>query len=403
MGKSAMLNSRYGLLSIVLLIGMIGSTLQAQDTEPKGSDDLVPASSVVITNSGGPDSFGYTFTDQSEGCTFDFVDISSTGTFLFDGDDVGAQVTLRSPFNIYGTLYTNLTVTSNGYISTDPGDTGSDLSNDCPLPSPLSTGGGARLYPLHDDIDMEPGIGRVLRRYFPTCPRLSQVGNGIEACTVFQWDDATHFPGSVIAPSFDFQAILYHTSFQIVFQIGPDNPEFGGGSTTGIQNFPPTTGLTYACDAAGSIPDNTAVCFFNPQGGIPVALLATPRPAIHPPEPLCSDLDGSTNMIVRASLPAGIYATFCRIIAEDGVYRRTPGEIGVQSVIDLGVIHAVDVFSPAEESGVGTGLCLQGEGGLIFLPSNQSPRTPQRLESYESGGYTCATLPGTGTVVLVNN
>lgn len=385
----------------VVLVG----TLLAQERESK-TEDSVQTTGIASRITGGPDAFGYTFADQADGCRFNFIDISSTGTFILDGDDVATQVTLASPFNIYGTLYTNLIVTSNGYISTDPSDTGSDLSNDCPLPSTLSTGGGDRLYPLHDDIDLEPGIGRLLTRYFPTCPRRSQVGSGIEACTVFQWDDAAHFPGGGGAPTFDFQAILYHTSYQIVFQIGPGNPEQGLGSTTGIQNFPPTTGLTYACDTPNSIPDNTAVCFFNPQGGIPEDRpnpTEQPREVIRAPEPLCSDLDGSTSVIVRASLPPGVYATFCSIIAENGVYRRNPGEIGVQSVIDMGVIHAVDVFSPSGESGAGTGLCLQGSGNLIFLPSNQAPRTPQRLDHYQSNGYTCATLSGTGTVVLVRN
>lgn len=388
-----------GLLIIAGLV-LVGTLLAQEDKE---EDDDPPTSGRISAATSGPDAFGYTFTDQAGNCTFNFIDISSTGTFILEGDDVAAQVTLANAFNIYGTLYTNLTLSTNGYISTDPMDPGGDLSNDCPLPSPLSTGGGARLYPLHDDIDLEPGIGRLLTQYFSTCPRRSQVGSGNEACTVFQWDNAAHFPGGVAAPTFDFQAILYHTSFQVVFQIGPGNPELGAGSTTGIQNFPPTIGLTYACDTANSIPDNTAVCLFNPQGGIPVDEPIRPTSVPPPPEPLCSDLDGSTNVIVRASLPPGVYATHCNIIAENGVYRRTSAEIGVQSVLEMGVIHAVDVFSPAGESGSGTELCLQGSGSLIFLPSNQAPRIPQRLDHYQSNGYTCATLPITGTVVLVGN
>lgn len=384
----------------VFLVG----TLVAQEGEPKVEGVAATSSpGATILAVGGPDAFGYTFFDQNDSCTFDFIDISSTGTFVLNGDDVSAQVTLNRPFNIYGTLYSELSVSSNGYISTDPTDLGSDLSNDCPLPSVLSTGGGDRLYPLHDDIDLQPGIGRLLTQYFATCPRRSQAGSGIEPCTVFQWDDAVHFLAGVTGPTFDFQAILYHTSFQIVFQIGPGNPELGEGSTTGLQNFPPTDGLTYACNTPNSIPDNTAVCFANPMGAIPPFPVTKKEPSAGVSDPLCSDLDGSTNQIVRASLPPGVYATFCNIIAENGVYRRSPGEIGVQSVLDLGVIHAVDVFSPAGESGSGTGLCLQGTGGLIFLSSTGAPRTPQRLETYQTNDYTCAVLPGTGTVVLVRN
>lgn len=405
---------RRSFLILCLIAGnlFVGSVLFAQESkteEPAPEPLFSTFSSISLFAAGGPDAFGYTYDDHAGVCTYDFVDIGTTGTFLTDGDEISSVVTLAEPFNIYGTEYSQLSASTNGYISTDPSDIGGDLSNDCPLPSPLSSGGGARLYPLHDDIDMEPGIGRLLTQYFPTCPRPSQVGGGIESCTVFQWDQAAHFRWNEFSPTFDFQAILYHTSFQIVFQIGPGNPELGEGSTTGIQNHPPaTTGLTYACNTFGSIPDRTAVCFFNPQGGIPPEP-PTPTPVVAPPQfvsvpvPLCSDLDGSSNPIVRASLPSGVYATFCRVIAENGEFIRSAAEIGVQSVLDLGVIHAVDVFSPAGESGAGTNLCLQGSGGIIFLSSLQSPRAPQWLQSYENGGYTCAALPGTGTAVLVRN
>jgi hypothetical protein len=399
------------LIAASLFTLLISGTLLAQTLlEPKV--EPVGSGGAGVLATGGPDAFGYTFADQADGCAYQFIDISATGTFIVDGDDSAVPVTLVEPFNIYGTLYNALSISANGYISTSLSDTGSDLSNDCPLPSLLSTGSGSRLYPLHDDIDMEEGIGRVLTQYFDPCPRPSEVGTGIEACTVFQWDDAAHFPGSITAPTFDFQAILYHASFSIVYQIGPGNPELGSGSTTGLQSEDLTSGLTYVCNTANSIPDNTAVCIFNPQGdpllppptATPTAAPAPDVPVIvGDPVPLCSDLDGTTSPIVRASLPPFVYATFCSIIAENGVFRRSAAEIGVQSVLDMGVIHAVDVFSPSGESGAGTGICLQGAGSIVFLASSGIPRVPVRLPSAQSAGYTCTTLPGTGTVVLVIN
>lgn len=382
---------------LVAILVLLTTTLLAQDSEPKGAGDSGGGFSISAT--GGPDVFGYTFTDQADGCTFQFIDISATGTFVTDGDDVAVPISLALPFTFYDQTYTQLAASTNGYLSTDLSDPGGDLSNDCPLPSPLSTGGGGRIYPLHDDIDLEPGIGRLMTQFFTVCPRPSQIYNGVESCTVFQWDDAAHFPGGVAAPTFDFQTILYHTSNQIVFQIGPGNLELGAGSTTGIQNPAITTGLTYACDAANSIPDNTAVCLFHP------VLPPPPAPGEPPGDqaPLCRALDGSTNPIIRAQTPPGASAIYCRIITENSVYLRNPGEIGVQSVINLGVIQAVDLFNLTGDRTGGIRVCLEGSGGIIFLASEQAPRQPQRLESFTEGDYTCTTLPGTGTVVLVRN
>ena len=91
---------------------------------------------------GGPDAFGYTWDDS---VPFVAADISGTGTAIFSGDDVAGVVALGgNGFNIYGVDLTQVAMASNGYISTDPTDTGPDLSNDCPLPATPSTGGGSR-------------------------------------------------------------------------------------------------------------------------------------------------------------------------------------------------------------------------------------------------------------------
>ncbi len=124
--------------------------------------------------------------------------------------------------------------------------------------------------------------------------------------------------------------------------------------------------------------------------------------AAAPPVPLCADLNGTTNAIVRANPPAGVYGVHCRVIAESTRFIRSAAEVGVQSVLDRGVIHAVDVFSPSNASAGGTNICLQGTGELLFLDASAAPRTAQPLPASTQGGYTCATLPNVGTVVLVN-
>lgn len=258
------------ILGVLLLLASTATpaVLEAQEIKdpnpPQGSGGPLP------DDTGGPDAFGYTYADDAEPtCTGGgFVDISATGMQVVVGDDVssGPVALGGDTFNFYGTDFTSLVMASNGYISTDPTDTGPDLSNDCPLPAPPSTGGGARMYPLHDDLDLEAGFGEGYFQYFATCPRPNDRCQAGEACSIFQWDDVAHFPGGAAAPTWDIQVILYHDTNDFVYIIGAGNPELGSGSTTGIQDFPPpTTALVYACNTAASVPDDTSICWFHPN------------------------------------------------------------------------------------------------------------------------------------------
>ena len=241
------------LLAVALLAATAASAQEAKDPNP-----AVGAPASTPRTAFGPDAFGYQGYDQAEPqCTAQFIDITATGTLVVTGDDAGAPVNLPGPaFNFYGSTFTQLAAATNGYLSTDPADTGGDLSNDCPLPVLPSTGGGARIYPLHDDL-----VGDVYFQHFPVCPRPSGWG-AAEGCYVFQWANMTHFGGG---GPFTFEAVLYTTSFGIVFQHGAGNPEAGSGSTTGLQNAPPpTVALNYACNTAASVPAGSAQCIYHP-------------------------------------------------------------------------------------------------------------------------------------------
>jgi len=80
-------------------------------------------------------------------------------------------------------------------------------------------------------------------------------------------------------------------------------------------------------------------------------------------------------------------------------------EVGNETLVGAGVIHAVDVFGmagtlsvPAFNSSVE--VCLQGSGTLWFLSALDAPRSLQALPATATGGYTCARIPHAGTVVL---
>ena len=219
---------------------------------------------------GGPDVFGYTFADGAEpGVTFDWIDITGTGLAIGGGDDDGYPVTLGAAFDFYGTSFTEVAMATNGYLSTDPTDTGGDLSPDCPLPSAPSTGGGARIYPLHDDLIAT----NMYYEYFASCPRQNERCAMAEDCSIFFWDGMDHYGGS---SDWQMEVVIYHQTNDIVVQVGAGNAELGSSSTTGIQNEAADDGLTYACDTDGSVPDDTAVQFFHPND---ITAYCQPAPA----------------------------------------------------------------------------------------------------------------------------
>ena len=236
--------------------------------EPR-TNDKRPANTHINPNlAGGPDAFGYTFRDSNEAVNppaFQFIDISATGTLLTrdagsSADEGAATLPLGGPgFSFYGNTINTVRVSTNGYISTALGDSGGDLSNDCPLPVIPSTGSGARFYPLHDDLIS----ANIRHQYFATSPRPADNGPNT-GVNVISWINSDHFGGGTDA--FSFQVLLYDNG-DIVYQYGAGNPEAGSGSTTGIQDGDAAIGLTYACNTAATLADGLAILFSAGDGG----------------------------------------------------------------------------------------------------------------------------------------
>jgi hypothetical protein len=133
--------------------------------------------------------------------------------------------------------------------------------------------------------------------------------------------------------------------------------------------------------------------------------VAFPTP---PPVPLCALIEGGTNSIVRANVPSGLNANvFCRILVQSGTYFRTPAEVGDQTLIDAGVLQSVDVFGftangvQVVQFNQPVQVCLQGSGHMFYRDASNAPRITVPLTSSSSNGYTCASIPNAGTVVLV--
>lgn len=215
---------------------------------------------------GGPDGFGYTFSDSDEGdCAYDFQDISNGTPLSFVAsssgfpalDDGGAAVTLGNGFPFYGEVLSDVVMSTNGYLSTNSNDSGGDWANQCGAFPPVFEFPG-RINPLHDDLIIEEGF----YQYFANCPRLSDSSEAM-GCSIFQWDDATYF-GVNEPPFFDFQAILYDNG-ELVYQHGANDPFLGSGATIGTLNQAADDGIEYACNVTNAMPDDHAVCIRPPM------------------------------------------------------------------------------------------------------------------------------------------
>jgi uncharacterized repeat protein (TIGR01451 family) len=228
----------------------------------------------------GPDAFGYTVFDHDDPqCDFDWVAIEGSGTTVVwtasgtepAKDDGGAVVTLAALFELYGEPVAALVMSSNGYLavaSSLDGEDGGDFSNDATLPAIPDNVAGvpARALAYHDDLSGFETGGDAYHQHFAICPRPSEALDS-ESCTVFQWSNwAAPAGGEAI----EFEAVVYHESFEIVVQIRPAPTALSGG-TIGIQNAAANVASQYRppLDLTG----DTAVCFLEPRfpAGGPVA------------------------------------------------------------------------------------------------------------------------------------
>ncbi len=185
----------------------------------------------------------------------------------------------------------------------------------------------------------------------------------------------------------------------------------GDGTTEPNENF--SVNLSNVTGA--TISDNQGIGTINNDDGTTPGTTptATPIPAV-PPVPLCADLNGTTNPIIRAQVPAGTVTNgnvFCRVLAQNGQFvgGSPPETVGNPQVLSLGVVHAVDVYalsggSPIIAFNNPVTVCLQGTGSIVYLDATQAPRPPVILTGATSDGtYTCANIPNAGTVVLVQS
>jgi len=298
--------------------------------------------SPAIAGSGGPDGFGYTWKDSAEpgGPVYQFIEPTVFAqTILANNSAAAGTITLVQPWGgIYGTPVSQLRVSRNGFLSDDPGDPGTDETNDAPLPAPPSVGGGNRIYVLHDNLELDTSTGRVSYEYFAESPHpLHDCG-----VHVITWRNMHHGPSD--PDLFDFQVLLFD-NLEILMQFPAGNPEQGSGSTTGLQNSAASQGLTVFGNIAGSLSADLTVRISPPQLTVTTAVdeLDTPAGAAL-----------SLREAVRDA-PSGWRIGFAPAMSEKVINLSVPGG-GQGGRIDLsGKVLAIDAGDLAEPVAVSGG------------------------------------------------
>jgi hypothetical protein len=352
-----------------------------------------------LDGSGGPDAFGYTFKDSFEpdGPRYEFVDISATGTPVSLQDDAyGGPFPIGFPFNFYGGDYSDFYIGSNGFLSFGAGST--SLSNQCPLPS--STTPNNLIALMWDDLDPGDTSDLVYYQSFPSCP----YGGG--ACLVVHYNNFHHYPGGGTLAG-TWEAILFDNG-SILIQFEDVGAEAGSGSTTGIENSTGTVGLTYACDTASSLSNQSAVCFIYPDsagcgaGDVPW-LMEDP---ISGTVPAAGSLDVQVTFDAGAVPEPGTYTAELFVVHNDPLAGAVvvPVTMTVNPTADIGKLEGT-VTSDRPGGPLEADILIENSGGMTWTATTD-PATGYYYRWLPVGDYTVTAsadgyLPGQAQATIV--
>jgi hypothetical protein len=238
----------------------------------------------VSATTGGPDSFGYTFTDSiSGGTSYNWIDITGTGTpILFTSvDDASTVIPLPFVFNYYGTNYNQLYVSTNGLIV----DYQTSPYSNYPIGASPSVHGF--IAPFWDDLRIANPEAAI---YYET------IGTSPNRMFIIEWKDISHYYGT---GAITFEVILYEGSNQIKFQyydVDFGSPSYNNAvsATVGIENQAGNDGLQYSFNQP--VLDEELAILFN----YPVGSTSVPEfPSLALPAAMVIGLLGAVLMIQR--------------------------------------------------------------------------------------------------------
>lgn len=242
-----------------------------------------------------PDSYGYSVV-TSQICpelTPNLEDVSGSGTVaatVSSGDDVVESVPIGFAFTYYGNTYTNLEISSNGFLSFG-GQGTSDRFNGA---IPQTNGVNNHIAGWWDDL--HPGSAGTV--YFQT------LGFAPNRRFLVQFDEVDRFGGGITTNTFQFKLFEDVNSIEIHYEsVGPDS-----SASIGIENESGTDGIELWNDPGDIAPLPVAVRFqldivtnaFGPgPGGIEEVLTnALPGATIR----FAPSLDGQTISLATTEL-----------------------------------------------------------------------------------------------------
>ena len=167
---------------------------------------------------------GYVWSDSNDagGPAYNWFDISGLGTSVSLADDDSVSVALPFSFDFYGQSETNVTISSNGYLTF--GIDGTDYTND---PIPSATDPNAIIAPFWDDLN--PLNGGNIYHY----------DDAANSRFIVQYDGIMRYSG---AGNYTFQAIL-NADGSIEYQYNSMSGILTS-ATIGIENHAGNDGLT---------------------------------------------------------------------------------------------------------------------------------------------------------------
>ncbi len=234
---------------------MAPTTDKSAEVQP-AADAAEPNSTQRVQQSGGPDAFGYRYQDTNPvtgGCSFNFINIASSGISAGTGDDSQFSVPIGFNFTYYGSVFSTATISTNGLVAFGTGS--GSFSNSCPQPITLND---LQLSPFWDD-------GYV---FAPSSLLYQTTGVAPNRIFVIQWNN-TSFCCSAPPPGMTYQVQLMETSNIIAFMyldVQASTRTMGDSATIGIDGPGATNFLSYSCNPVGGSLANGRGIFFFPPG-----------------------------------------------------------------------------------------------------------------------------------------
>ncbi len=267
---------RLSLIALVLLAFFMLAWVLVQAQDPTGEvgeqiDDLTPLRvepadqaddsndrripEAYIQATGGPDAFGYTYIDSDgDGCTYDWIEIETTGTDLeLIGDNMGAALPIGFSFPFCENSFTVISATTNGYLTFGPDLTD---STDDAIPSIIDPNDLIAVFWDDQEIDQIEGDA-VYYQLFGT-PGSQYVV--VEFLIRDRYGSAPY----------RYEAVLYGNG-DLKFQYNEMTTDLDGDGTSaavGIENSRGTVGLGYMYHlnpAGNDIHNGLAVCIHYPD------------------------------------------------------------------------------------------------------------------------------------------